>query len=117
MIYQTEKESCIGVCGEYSRPDYDKRFLEAVCDKVVDVLQIKCSERQIVSRLLYSALEREVIRNGKESFLIQYIHSQLDIILKRFEQEFDIKSETNYAHAMHGKFSDLIQVIKDKYEG
>jgi len=95
---------------ETSGPDYEKRFVEAVADYVVDALRIPWKSKQTVKDLVITAIDRGVRR-----LLTQFLHSQLEIIGRNFNREFGVEAEIETGHAPHAKMSQFIEAIKEKY--
>ena len=95
--------------------DFDKEFTRIIVSEIVKILQVSHSERDIITRLLYSALEDKIcLRDG---LLEQYLHTQLDTLADTFKSEysgFNIPDDTevNYNYATHAKFKNIIDAVK-----
>jgi len=108
VIWQKKGEE-VELC-ETSGPDYEEKFIKAVAHYVVEALGISWPDRGPVKNILVSAIRDEV-----EDLLTQFLHSQLEIIGKSFNQAFGIEAEIETGHAPHAKMSQFIGAIKEKY--
>jgi hypothetical protein len=95
---------------------HDKFFARLVAAEVAANLQINFGDRDIVAKLLTSALEKQLCRHG--GLLEQYLHTQLDIIAETIKFKFDINDEVgvNYGYATHAKLNAILDIIKEKYD-
>lgn len=92
---------------ESSGINYEKRFLNALCEIIVDNLRITWTDKRIVEALLNSSIEDEVSK-----LLEQYLHSQLEIISREINNEFRIEEKPCYNYATHAKLNKHIDAIK-----
>lgn len=115
-IYFTEDDCpCESTC-EAMPTDYDKIFLNMVCNSVVEALQVPYQSREIVKNLLYSNLKDKVCSRG--GWLEQFLHSELDKIAQSIKSKFDLKKElkVDYNYAAHAKLASIMDAIEDKFE-
>ena len=119
------------------RIEADNRFCRILVEHIVDFLDVNWGDRSIVQKLLYTHLVQILIQ-GREGLLEQFLHTQLDIIADTFNQTFDLQDMTqeerekinkdyqdtikkdgkigvNYSHATHAKLNSIIEAIKIKH--
>ena len=106
---QLESPPCDAECGT-NTPDYIQRVVNAICDDVINALNIEYDSRNIVVRLLRSVLLPK-IADHNDGYLKQYLHSQLDILAKSVRSALGVKDSVgvNYNYATHAKFSDILK--------
>jgi len=102
--------------GCFCEENYEEKFLEALCELIVAVLRVNYSDRSMVKKLIYTSLWDEVA-GGRSPLLEQYLHSQLDILIKTLKKAFDLDDavQLNYNYATHAKFFTLIEALKEKF--
>jgi len=110
MTIWREKGKEMELC-ETSGPDYEERFTKVLADQIVDVLRVPWSHKQLVKDLVISGIE-----SGVRRLLIQFLHSQLEIIGRSFNREFQLEAEIETGHATHAKMSQFIDAIKETPE-
>jgi len=115
-LHNNGKQSESMASMEISPINDDKFFARLVAAEVAANLQINFGDRDIVVKLLTSALEKQLCQHG--GLLEQYLHTQLDILVKTIKFKFDIADDVgvNYGYATHAKFNDILDIIKEKYD-
>ena len=101
---------------EVGRTDHEKHFARLVAAEIAGNLQVNYGDRDIVVKLLATALEKQLCKSG--GLLEQYLHTQLDIIAESVKHKFDIaydETGVNYGYATHAKPNDILDIIKKKY--
>ncbi len=112
-----EREIPIGNC-ESAGNDYEKKFILATAELVMDLLNISYNERRIVLPLLINGMKDKMNNCWKDpGYLQQYASSQLDEAAGRFYSELGVPKEVivNHEHAPHAKYADIVDWIKKNY--
>lgn len=108
MIWHSEDE-CHKV-EETSGISYKEKFIDAVAFYITEVLGVSWKDKRVVRELLVFALQ-----SGIEDLLDQFLHSQLEIIGRRFNRAFGIDATAETSHAVHAKMDQFIEAIARKF--
>jgi len=101
---------------EVNPVNHEKRFARLVAAEIAANLQVGYPDRDIVVKLLSTALEKQLCK--RDGLLEQYLHTQLDIIARAVKNRFDISDDevgVNYNYATHAKLNDILDIIYKKY--
>jgi len=117
MIYSTERELNNIPC-ESKRDDVENKFVNEVCESVIEILNVGYNERRIVFPLLVGLLTPKINEHypkDKKGLLQQYEEYILDKSSERIIRDFDLGDvKINHENALHAKFNDIIEAIKVK---
>ena len=105
---------------ESSSNDIESKFIDEVCDFVIESLEISYNERRIVKPLLKKSISTKLNnRWGRDGIglLQQYESYILDTVSERMIDDLDLPKETkvNHDNITRSKFNDIIKAIKIKY--
>lgn len=99
------------VCAESMGMDYKARAVQEIASAVVDALRISWQEKRVVRRLLVSAAGGDIA-----DILMQFLHSQLEIVGEELNRQFGIDETIETGYATHAKLKRFIQAIKVRIE-
>jgi hypothetical protein len=118
MIYGNVEPS-EGMAVESMGNDIESKFIDEICELMINSLEISYNERRIVKPLLKKSFEAKLNnRWGKEQGLLQQYETYIvDTISERIIRDLDLPEDTkpNHDYSTHAKFSDIIKAIKVKY--
>jgi len=97
------------MCEIRSAPDYGDYFVWEIADLITDLLATKWPDKEIIHRILASALDTDC-----KDLLEQYLHSQLEIIGRELNREFEIDEKVATEFATHAKLDNHVKAIKQK---
>jgi hypothetical protein len=100
-----------GSCEMRQGPNYESRLLNALVSLVVGKLDSRYPEAETIQTLLKSCIRREF-----NKLLEQYLHSQLEKLGNRIKAELDITADIDYRHAIHSKFSSIVDELKGRFD-
>lgn len=94
-----------GIIGgeSHCRYDYKKKFIQLICKLVLEKLK---TGGTIVNSLLESAIEKET-----EKMLDDYLHSQLDIIMEKFNKKYKLECTVRHDYATYDKLDAIFDYI------
>ena len=133
-LHSRNKSESLGC--EIAGSNCEEEFTRIMSKIIAEKLDINWVDRTVFEKLIYTQL-KECLCSGRDALLEQYLHTQLDIIARTFNDEFDLKNMTdaeknqmpqnrgetttdaegigvNYGHATHAKLSSIIEAIKIK---
>lgn len=105
------QEQCCNTT-EMSPTDHEKHFARLVAADIAGNLQVNYGDRDVVVKLLTSALEKLLCnRNG---LLEQYLHTQLDVIANTIRTQFLIPDDVSvdYGYATHAKLNNILRHVE-----
>lgn len=124
-IYQIpgeEGEMSMGCCNESPSNDVEKKFVRSTAEIVIEALNIGWNDRRIVQSLLEKALSEKMDVHYKNEGLLQQFEAYvLEKSASRIREELNVPKEikVNHGHALHAKFADIVDYVKNgkKNEG
>jgi len=90
-----------------SKDNVEDKFLDAVSEAVVEVLDISYRDREQFRRVLRSAIKDKV-----KNYLEQYQDYVVDYIGKELNDHCGINEKVEFDHALHAKLSNHFDTIK-----
>lgn len=123
MAIYGESEPMMGESiSESSGNEIENRFVDEICDLVIESLSINYNERRIVKPLLRNSITNKLNNrwgnNGRSVGLLQqYEKYILDTATQRLIDDLELGEEVKVNHDYHtsSKLSDIIKSIKVKY--
>ena len=96
----------------------EDKFVESICNLILESLNVRYEERRLMKPLLTIAISEKINnRRSKEPGLLQQFEAYvLETSSKRFIEEFNlVEVKVNHDHATHAKFADIVKAIKAQY--
>lgn len=119
--FNEEQEQSIGTDMRETRSaDMEKKFINSVCDMVIEALSVGWNDRRIVKALLEKIFYDKINNRGRNNpgLLQQYEAYAFNLASERIITELELPEgvKVNHGFATHAKFADIVDAIKKKLE-